>query len=114
MVNRRSSGSGRSPGASSSTPKSTKRVLRDWFDESPGVAEAAWPGGLKKLRTMTKRELYRSAMTCGLLALNFLEASAHTTQGAGVDSCDVSGSPRGGSGAFRSHGVVPGRYHRSG
>lgn len=56
-------------------PEVTKRVLRDWFDESPGVAEAAWPGGLKKLRTMTKRELYRSAMTCGLLALNFLEAS---------------------------------------
>jgi GMP synthase (glutamine-hydrolysing) len=56
-------------------PEIDKRVVAAWFAEAPGVAEAAWPGGLKKLRAMTKRELYRSAMTCGLLALNFLEAS---------------------------------------
>jgi GMP synthase (glutamine-hydrolysing) len=56
-------------------PEIDKRVVNAWFDEAPGVAEAAWPGGLRQLRALTKRELYRSAMTCGLLALNFLEAS---------------------------------------
>jgi GMP synthase (glutamine-hydrolysing) len=56
-------------------PEVDKRVLNEWFARDPEVVDAAWSGGLKKLRQATKRELYRSAYLCGQLVGNFLNTS---------------------------------------
>jgi GMP synthase (glutamine-hydrolysing) len=49
-----------------------KAILWSWLDGEPEVADVAWPKGLKDLRKISRREFYRSAMTCGQLMHNFL------------------------------------------
>jgi GMP synthase (glutamine-hydrolysing) len=55
-------------------PEVDKDLLRRWFDTDPALIEATCPGGLKKLRKMSRREMLRSAMLCGQLMANFLTA----------------------------------------
>ena len=55
-------------------PEVDKDLLRQWFDTDPALIEATHDGGLKKLRKVSRREMLRSAMTCGQLMANFLAA----------------------------------------
>ena len=55
-------------------PEIDKDLLRRWFDTDPALIEATYPGGLKKLRKVSRREMLRSAMLCGQLMANFLAA----------------------------------------
>lgn len=66
-------------------PEIDKRTVMTWLACSPEDVEAAWPGGIKKLKKFTRRELYRSAMTCGLVMINFLEASGARRRARGDD-----------------------------
>lgn len=56
-------------------PEIDRPTVLGWLGDDPQIADAAWPDGLKKLKKFTRRELYRSALTCGLVMINFLEAS---------------------------------------
>ena len=55
-------------------PEIDKDLLRRWFDTDPALIEATYPGGLKKLRKVSRREMLRTAMLCGQLMANFLAA----------------------------------------
>jgi GMP synthase (glutamine-hydrolysing) len=55
-------------------PEVDKGLLRGWFDDETALIEGTYPGGLKKLQKMSRRELLRSAMLCGQLMANFLAA----------------------------------------
>jgi hypothetical protein len=66
-------------------PEIDKRTVMGWLAADPQGAGAAWPQGLKKLKKFTKRELYRSALTCGLIMINFLEASGARQRARGED-----------------------------
>jgi GMP synthase-like glutamine amidotransferase len=55
-------------------PEVDKDLLRLWFETDPALIEATYPGGLKKLGKMSRREMLRSAMLCGQLMANFLTA----------------------------------------
>jgi len=55
-------------------PEVDKRLLDGWFKTEAGLIVRAYPGGLKALRKMSRRELLRSAMLCGQLMANFLAA----------------------------------------
>jgi GMP synthase-like glutamine amidotransferase len=56
-------------------PEVDRAVLDGWFASDPEAIDDAWPGGLKKLRKASRRELLRSSMLCGQLVGNFLSAS---------------------------------------
>jgi GMP synthase (glutamine-hydrolysing) len=55
-------------------PEIDRRLLLGWFDDESALIERTYPGGLKTLRKMSKRELLRSGMLCGQLMANFLAA----------------------------------------
>ncbi len=55
-------------------PEIDRRLLLGWFDDEAALIERTYPGGLKTLRKMSKRELLRSGMLCGQLMANFLAA----------------------------------------
>jgi GMP synthase (glutamine-hydrolysing) len=55
-------------------PEIDRRLLDGWLDGGAGLIERTYPGGLKALRKMSRRELLRSAMLCGQLMANFLAA----------------------------------------
>jgi GMP synthase (glutamine-hydrolysing) len=55
-------------------PEIDRRLLLGWFDDKAALVERTYPGGLKRLRKMSKRELLRSGMLCGQLMANFLAA----------------------------------------
>jgi len=56
-------------------PEIDRQTVLGWIADDPETVDRVWRGGVKKLTKMTKRELYRSAVTCGTLMINFLEAS---------------------------------------
>jgi len=58
-------------------PEIEPRLARSWFasDADRARIEEATPRGFKHLRKATRRELYRSALLCGLLMANFLTVS---------------------------------------
>jgi GMP synthase (glutamine-hydrolysing) len=64
-------------------PEVDSAVLKTWFDGDDGAMDAAWPGGLKKLRKESRRELYRSSALCGRLVSNFLAVAGLNASGHG-------------------------------
>lgn len=56
-------------------PEIDKPVLNGWVESAPATVEHGWPGGVKKFRKVTNRELYRTALLCGRLLTNFLTES---------------------------------------
>jgi len=56
-------------------PEIDRELLWWWLDADPETAGASFPGGLKKLRKLSKRQFYRSALTCGQMMHNFLNVT---------------------------------------
>jgi len=55
-------------------PEIDKELALGWIEADREYIELIHPGGVKRLRAVSKRELLRSAMLCGQLTANFLAA----------------------------------------
>jgi GMP synthase (glutamine-hydrolysing) len=64
-------------------PEIDKDQVLGWIDADKEYVELVHPGGVKRLRSVTKRELLRSAMLCGELTANFLAAGGVRERHAG-------------------------------